>query len=80
MSLDELEQEFAVVPLAEAARASFAGVDLDEATARDVRFGRKLPGFDLGSPGPAAVFAPDGEFLALYEQRGDVARPVAVFV
>jgi tRNA pseudouridine55 synthase len=79
-SLDELEQEFDVVPLAEAARASFAGVDLDEPIAQDVRFGRKLPGFDLGSPGPVAVFAPDGEFLALYEQQGDVARPVAVFV
>jgi len=27
-----------------------------------------------------AVFAPDGEFLALYEPRGGVARAVAVFV
>jgi tRNA pseudouridine55 synthase len=79
-SLDELEQELVVVPLADAARASFAGVDLDDPTAQAVRFGRKLPGFDLGSNGPVALFAPDGEFLALYEQKGDVARPVAVFV
>jgi len=26
------------------------------------------------------VFAPDGEFLALYEPRDGGARPVAVFV
>jgi hypothetical protein len=26
------------------------------------------------------VFAPDGQFLALYEQRGERARAVAVFV
>ena len=32
------------------------------------------------SRGLTAVFAPDGEFLALYEQRGEVARAVAVFV
>ncbi|RZI84570.1 MAG: hypothetical protein EOO67_16615, partial [Microbacterium sp.] len=25
-------------------------------------------------------FAPTGEFLALYERGGDLARPVAVFV
>jgi tRNA pseudouridine55 synthase len=78
--LDELERRFAVVPLADAARAAFAGVDLDDPTEQAVRFGRKLPGFDLGSTGPVALFAPDGEFLALYEQKSDVARPVAVFV
>ena len=27
-----------------------------------------------------AVFAPDGEFLALYRPEGDRARPAAVFV
>jgi len=26
------------------------------------------------------MFAPDGDFLALYEPRDGVARPVAVFV
>ena len=30
-------------------------------------------------PHPMAVLAPDGRFLALYEQRGPVAAPVAVF-
>ncbi len=44
-----------------------------------MRFGRKLA-LALGHPGPVALFAPDGEFLALYEQDGELARAVAVFV
>ena len=40
--------------------------------------GRKLS-IELPGPGPVALFAPDGEFLALYEQAGEVARAVAVF-
>ena len=45
---------------------------------RDVRFGR-APGRSTLA-GLTAVFAPDGEFLALYEPRDEVARAVAVFV
>ena len=41
--------------------------------------GRRWRG-DLPAPGAVAVFDPAGEFLALYEQRGPLARPVAVFV
>ena len=66
-----------MVPIADAARASFPSVDLDEEQARDVRFGRAL---DLGLDGLTAVFDPDGEFLALYEPRGGQARAVGVFV
>ena len=68
-----------VIPIADAARAAFPSVDLSDEHADDVRFGRKLA-LDLGGDGPHAVFAPDGEFLALYEQDGDLARAVAVFV
>ena len=60
------------------ARRCFPSVDLDADRARDVSVGRKLE-LDLGASGPVAVFAPDGEFLALYEQRGATAAPVAVF-
>ncbi|MFC7725183.1 tRNA pseudouridine(55) synthase TruB [Nocardioides sp. GCM10028917] len=78
-TLEHLADDFAVVPIAEAARASFPVVELDEEQAAHVRFGRAL---DLALPGdgPHAVFAPDGQFLALYERRGQQARPVAVFV
>jgi len=76
-TLEELSDEFALVPIAAAARASFPAVDLDDEQARQVRFGRRLP---LEIEGITAVFAPEGEFLALYEPGSDVARPVAVFV
>lgn len=76
-TLDELGEEFAMVPIADAARSSFPSRTLDEAQAADVRVGRVLH-VDLAVL--TAVFAPDGEFLALYEPRDGVARAVAVFV
>ena len=79
-TLEQLEAGFALVPISQAARASFPSLDLDEARARDVRFGRTLEAFNLGDDGPVALFGASDEFLALYEQRGDTARPVAVFV
>jgi tRNA pseudouridine55 synthase len=79
-TLEQLESEFAVMPLAEAARAAFPTVALDDATADAVRHGRKFEGLDLGHPGAVALFSPDGAFLALYEQNGETARPMAVFV
>jgi tRNA pseudouridine55 synthase len=78
-TLEELGDDFAVLPIADAARASFASVDLDEEQAAHVRFGRALA-VALPGEGPHAVFAPDGTFLALYEQRGEQAKAVAVFV
>jgi len=82
-SLEELADDLTLVPIADAARATFPSVDLDEEQAADVRVGRPL---DLPLPGSGehALFAPDGEFLALYVPTTDndrtVARPVAVFV
>ncbi|MGA9100463.1 tRNA pseudouridine(55) synthase TruB [Aeromicrobium sp.] len=79
-TLDELASAFVMTDLDTAARSSFPTLDLTEAQAADVRFGRLLPGLGLGADGPVALFDPDGRFLALYEQRGDDARAVAVFV
>ncbi len=82
-TLEELGEDLRVVPSGVAARATFPAYDLDRQQAEDVRVGRKLA-LDLGHRGPVAVFAPDGEFLALYEQIDRVeetlARAVAVFV
>ncbi|QYJ05548.1 tRNA pseudouridine(55) synthase TruB [Nocardioides panacisoli] len=69
-------EEPVVTPIATAARTAFPAVDLDVAQATDVRFGRKL---DLDLPELSALFAPDGEFLALYRPDGGRARAVAVF-
>lgn len=77
-TLDELADEFGVLGLSDAARAAFPAYDLSEEQAQDVRYGRKL---GLGLDGLTAVFAPDGEFLALYEPVGaQSAKAAAVFV
>ncbi|HYG93588.1 MAG TPA: tRNA pseudouridine(55) synthase TruB [Nocardioides sp.] len=76
-TLDALAEDLVVLPLADAARAAFRTFDLDEEQTQHVRFGRPL-GLDLY--GLTALFAPDGEFLALYGPKDGKARPVAVFV
>ena len=77
-TLDELADDFAALPLAEAARAAFTAYDLSEEQAQAVRYGRKL---EIAIDGLTGVFAPDGEFLALYEPVGpDTAKATAVFV
>ena len=68
-----------VMSIDDAARMAFPVLDLDEAQASDVRFGRPLTGLALGPDAPVALFDSAGHFLALYEQRGDDARAVAVF-
>jgi len=75
-TLEQLAEDPALLPIADAARAAFPSYDLDEAGAADVRFGRAL---DLELARITALFAPDGEFLALYEPRGGLAKAVAVF-
>src|SRR4051794_33045090 len=76
-TLDQLAEELTLLPIGAAVRAAFPSLDLDGASAADVRVGRPL---DLPLGGLSALFAPDGEFLALYEPRDGRARPVAVFV
>ncbi|NYJ02007.1 tRNA pseudouridine55 synthase [Nocardioides thalensis] len=76
-TLDQLGEEFSVLPIADAARSAFPAVDLDDSQAQAVRYGRPLA---LPIDGLTAVFAPDGEFLALYRPEGGNARPAAVFV
>jgi tRNA pseudouridine55 synthase len=61
------------------ARRCFASYRLDDEQAQHVRYGRALD-VRLAEPGPVALFEPAGAFLALYQQRGSVAAPVAVFV
>lgn len=56
---------------------AFASYDLDDQQAQAVRCGRPL---QLQIEELTALFAPSGEFLALYRPEGGRARPVAVFV
>jgi tRNA pseudouridine55 synthase len=69
--------EVRVTPLADAARATFPAIDLDAGQAQAVRYGRPLP---LAIDALTGLYAPDGEFLALYRPEGGAARPAAVFV
>ena len=75
-TLEDLAESMTTLPIAAAARQAFPAYDLDESGATDVRVGRALT---VQIQGLTAMFAPDGEFLALYEPRGSDARPVAVF-
>jgi len=77
-TLDELCDDLALLDLSAVARRCFPTYDLDGDQARDVGFGRKLE-VVLGADGPVAVLDRAGRFLALYEQIGPVAAPVAVF-
>jgi tRNA pseudouridine55 synthase len=76
-TLDQLAEEFSVMSMADAARAAFPSYDLDAEQAQAVHFGRALP---LELDDLTAVFAPDGEFLALYRPDDGRARAAAVFV
>jgi tRNA pseudouridine55 synthase len=76
-TLEALTETFALTPIADAARAGFPTLDLDEDQARAVRVGRRL---DLPLGATTALFAPDGEFLALYGPGDGEASALAVFV
>ncbi len=78
-TLDELGEDFAVLPIAEVARRCFPALELTEEQAADVRVGRRLA-ITVDGDAPYAVFAPGGDFLALYERAGEGLRPRAVFV
>ncbi len=78
-TLEALAEDYAVVPLAEAAAAAFPRLDVDAGTADKVAHGVPLPATGRG-PGPVAVFGPDGTLLSLVEDRGSRAKHLAVFV
>ncbi|MGO4958384.1 tRNA pseudouridine(55) synthase TruB [Luteococcus sp. Sow4_B9] len=69
-----------LLAMADAARLSFPVVELTEEQARNVSFGRSLPGLAV-TGNPTGVLSPEGDLLALYrpdEEDPTVARPLAV--
>jgi tRNA pseudouridine55 synthase len=78
-TLDRLGEKLEILPMAEAVAAVFPRRDVSEDDARKVAHGGRLAAAGLG-PGPVGVFAPDGTLLALVEEQGRVAKPLAVFV
>lgn len=83
-TLEELAAEpedapLAVLPLADAARATFPVRELSEAEARALSYGQSLVPVAGGPDGTVAAVAPDGTLVALVEERGPRVRPVLVF-
>ncbi|GAA1592843.1 tRNA pseudouridine(55) synthase TruB [Actinomadura kijaniata] len=78
-TVDQLAERMEILPIAEAVTAAFPRRDVTEDDARRIAHGGRLAAAGLG-PGPVGVFAPDGTFLALVEEQGRQAKPLAVFV
>lgn len=76
-TLDELATRFALISLDTAAASDFPRRDVDAADAVRLTHGARLPA--AGIDQLYAAFGPDGTFLALLEEDGKVARPIAVF-
>lgn len=81
VALEDLAAPACIRPLDEVAPRCFPVWPLATAEEADaVRHGRRIPWTgSAGSPGPVAVVGPGGEFLALAEDDGGLARYVAVF-
>ena len=72
--------ELNLITLADVGERLFFNMTVDETQATDISFGRKLEVALPISEGPVAMLGPDGELLALYEQQGKQAVPIAVLV
>ena len=77
-TLDQLDESFTVLPLADAVAAAFPRWDVDTETARRLGLGQRLAPAGL-TAGPIGAFAADGSVVALVEERDGAVRPVVVF-
>jgi tRNA pseudouridine55 synthase len=79
-TLDQLQQELTVMPIAEAAAAAFRRWDVDTRRARLLTNGVRLDmPEEYADSGPVAVFDPEGRFLARDEEHRGKAKSLAVF-
>ncbi|GGX19998.1 tRNA pseudouridine synthase B [Streptomyces malachitofuscus] len=79
-TLDQLQQELTVMPIAEAADAAFPRWDVDERRARLLTNGVRLEmPEEYAGAGAVAVFGPGGRLLALVEEQRGKAKSLAVF-
>ena len=79
-TIDQLQEELTVMPVADAAAAAFPRWDVDEKRARLLLNGVRIdmPGEYVGV-GPVAVFDAEGRFLVLAEELKGKAKSLAVF-
>jgi len=76
-TLEQLTEEFTLLPLADAARVAFPVRELTAEEARRLSHGMRLEPAGLG-PAPAAAFAPDGALVAVVTEDAVAARPLVV--
>lgn len=79
-TLDQLQEELTVMPVAEAATTAFPRWDVDTRRAQLLTNGVRLemPEVYAGA-GAVGVFDPEGRFLALVEEQKGKAKSLAVF-
>ncbi|MEU3740883.1 MULTISPECIES: tRNA pseudouridine(55) synthase TruB [unclassified Streptomyces] len=79
-TIDQLQEELTVMPVADAATAAFPRWDVDEKRARLLLNGVRIemPG-EYAGVGAVAVFDPEGRFLVLAEELKGKAKSLAVF-
>ncbi|MCX4670393.1 tRNA pseudouridine(55) synthase TruB [Streptomyces sp. NBC_01381] len=79
-TIDQLQEELTVMPVADAAAAAFPRWDVDEKRSKLLLNGVRIemPG-EYAGVGPVAVFDPEGRFLVLAEELKGKAKSLAVF-
>jgi tRNA pseudouridine55 synthase len=78
VTLEALATELRVIPLADAVALAFPRLEVSAEDARRIGFGQPVT-IELPGDGPAGVFGPAGEVLALMQRRDGVARSLVVF-
>ncbi|GHF59543.1 tRNA pseudouridine(55) synthase TruB [Streptomyces griseosporeus] len=79
-TLDQLQQELTIMPIAEAAGAAFRPWEVDARRARLLLNGVRLDmPEEYADAGPVAVFGPENRLLALVEAHKGKAKSLAVF-
>lgn len=68
-----------LVPLAEAAAATFPSRELNPDDARKVSMGQRIASERPGRSGPVAALSPDGVLVALLDEEASTARSLVVF-
>ncbi|GAC1443689.1 MAG: tRNA pseudouridine(55) synthase TruB [Mycobacteriales bacterium] len=76
-TLEQLENELAVVPLDDAVAGAFPRRELTADETIELSYGKKIA--PSGVPRAVGAFAPNGRCIALIEDRDGVARPTVVF-
>jgi tRNA pseudouridine55 synthase len=76
-TLEQLAEDFEVLPLADAARELLPVRELSPEETVELSFGRRIPA--TGSEALTAAFAPDGALVALVKDVAGLAKPELVF-